>query len=109
MSQHPSLRSPQKGKKHRSVLKRYERVKELKGKEKWAEGNSVFGLLKLKILKFKLKKEKAQPAADTAEGVAAAEGAPADAGAGAQEDAKGRVEKGAAPKPEAKKEEKKKK
>jgi len=53
------------------VLKRYERVRGLKEKEKWKEGDSVFGLLKLKILKFKLKKEKAAPAA--AEGVEGAE------------------------------------
>ncbi len=76
MAQHPSLRSKEKGKRHRSVLKRFERVKELKNKEKWKEGDSVFGLLKLKILKFKLKKEKAAPAAEEgAEGAVAAEGA----------------------------------
>lgn len=73
MAQHPSLRSKEKGKQHRSVLKRYERVRELKEKEKWKEGDSVFGLLKLKILKFKIKKEKAAPAAEVAPG---AEGAP---------------------------------
>ena len=79
MAQHPSLRSKEKGKQHRSVLKRYERVKELKDKEKWKKGDSVFGLLKLKILRFKLKKEKAAPAAvegaEGAEGAVAAEGA----------------------------------
>lgn len=67
MAQHPSLRSKDKDKKHRSVLKRYERVKELKKKEKWKDGESVFGLQKLKIVKFKLKKEKAAPAASEAE------------------------------------------
>jgi len=72
MAQHPSLRSKEKGKQHRSVLKRYERVKELEEKEKWKKGDSVFGLLKLKILKFKLKKEKAAPAEEAAPG---AEGA----------------------------------
>jgi len=76
MAQHPSLRSKEKGKQHRSVLKRYERVKGLKDKEKWKDGDSVFGLLKLKMLKFKLKKEKAAPAAgEGAEGAVTAEGA----------------------------------
>ena len=73
MSQHPSLRSKVKGKQHRSVLKRFERVKTLKEKEEWKDGDSVFGLIKLKLLKFKLKKEKAAPAEEgaLAEGAAA--------------------------------------
>jgi len=51
-------------------------VKGLKDKEKWKESESVFGLLKLKVLKFRLKKEKAAPeAAEGAEGAVAAEGA----------------------------------
>ena len=37
MSQHPSLRGFDKNKKHRSVLKRYERISLLKEKEKWTE------------------------------------------------------------------------
>ena len=77
MAQHPSLRSKEKGKQHRSVLKRYERVRDLKDKEKWQEGDSVFGLPKLKIIKFKIKKEKAAPAEEAA---TAAEGAPAAPG-----------------------------
>lgn len=82
MSQHPSLKSKTKGAAHRSVLKRYERLRELKEKEKWNEGQSVFGLLKLKILKFKIKKEKpieaeAAVAAEGAEAAVAAEGAAA--------------------------------
>ena len=108
MSQHPSLRSKEKSKQHRSVLKRYERVRELKEKEKWKEGDSVFGLPKLKILKFKLKKEKAAPAeeAAAAEGVAAEattqSAATAAAGAEAKEAAKeGAAKKEATPKKEA--------
>jgi len=69
MSQHPSLRSSDKGRQHRSVLKRYEKLKILKEKEKWDEKDSVFGLAKVKIVRFKMKKEKA----------AAAEGAEAAA------------------------------
>lgn len=84
MSQHPSLRSSEKDKKHRSVLKRYERVKTLKEKELWKDTESVYGLPKVKILRFKIKKEKAAAAAAegeeaapvAAEGQAAAKAAP---------------------------------
>jgi len=74
MSQHPSLRSSDKDKQHRSVLKRYERIRTLRDKEKWDTKDSVFGLQKVKVVKFKIKKEKA--AAETAEGEAAAPAAP---------------------------------
>lgn len=70
MSQHPSLRSSDKDKQHRSVLKRYERLKILKDKEKWEEKDSVFGLPKVKIVRFKIKKEKAATAAEGAEAAA---------------------------------------
>jgi len=58
MSLHPSL-SPTKGKKHRSVLKRYERIEALKKDEKWTDNKSPFGLPKSRIIKIKLKKVKA--------------------------------------------------
>lgn len=77
MSQHPSLRSSGKDKAHRSVLKRYERVKLLKEKEKWTDEESVYGLPKVKIIKYKVKKEKAV----TAEGAEGVEGAIPAAGA----------------------------
>ena len=77
MSQHPSLRAADKGRQHRSVLKRYEKIKILKDKEKWTEEKSVFGLPKVKVVKFKIKKEKAAAAVEGAEGAAApAAGAP---------------------------------
>lgn len=60
MSIHPSLSQPDKGKQHRGVLKRFERIKMLLEKDKWKEGDSVFGLPKIKIIKVKIKKEKAQ-------------------------------------------------
>lgn len=75
MSQHPSLRSSAKDKKHRSVLKRYERIGILKEKELWKKEESVFGLPKVKVIKFKIKKEKAVAAEAGAEGTASAEGA----------------------------------
>ena len=71
MSQHPSLRSSEKDKQHRSVLKRHERLKILKEKEKWKDEDSVFGLPKVKVIRFKIKKEKAAK-----EDVAAEAGAP---------------------------------
>ena len=113
MTQHPSLRSKEKSKQHRSVLKRFERVKELKEKEKWEEGDSVFGLPKLKILKFKLKKEKAAPADAEGAPEAAAEGAPeaAKEAKGSVKEVKGTAKeaKGAAKEAAPKKDEKKKK
>ncbi|MBI5143521.1 MAG: small basic protein [Candidatus Omnitrophica bacterium] len=80
MSQHPSLRSSEKDKQHRSVLKRYERLKVLKDKEKWNESGSVFGLPKVKVLRFKIKKEKAVKEAEGAEAIAAAPGSEPAAG-----------------------------
>ena len=79
MSQHPSLRSSDKDKKQRSVLKRYERIKTLQDKEKWDEKkDSVFGLPKVKVTRFKIKKEKAAAAegAETAEGAGPVAAAP---------------------------------
>jgi len=76
MSIHPSLR-PSKGKGHRSVFKRFERIKMLAEKDKWKEEESVFGLPKVKSLKIKVKKEKTE--AKAAEGVAAAGTTPAAA------------------------------
>jgi small basic protein (TIGR04137 family) len=105
MSQHPSLRSSDKDTKHRSVLKRYERLKILKDKEKWVDGESVYGLSKVKIVKFKIKKEKAA----AAEGEEAAAGAPGAAATPAPQSKAAPQAKAAAPakgagaKPEAKK------
>jgi len=59
MSIHPSLKSTEKEKKQRSVLKRSERIKMMQEKGKWKEGDDVFGLPKIKTLKIKIKKEKA--------------------------------------------------
>ncbi len=102
MSQHPSLRISDKDKKQRSVLKRHERIKTLKEKEKWTEEeDSVYGLPKVKVTRFKIKKEKAA-AAETAEGTAAAPGAAAAAPGAAPA-----KEAGKAPGADAKKEAKK--
>lgn len=96
MSQHPSLRSSDKDKAQRSVLKRYERIKILKDKEKWTEKDSVYKLPKEKIVKFKVKKEKVAAAEEaTAEGAAA----PAAAAPAAPAKDAGKAAAGAAKKP----------
>lgn len=75
MSIHPSLKSPAQNKEYRSVLKRTERLKMLLEKGLWQKGNFVFGLPKIKVFRIKIKKEKAEKAAGTAEaGAAPAEG-----------------------------------
>lgn len=106
MSQHPSLKSKGKEKAHRSVWKRFERLKFLSEKDKWAESDSVYGLEKIKLLKVKIKKEKAaEAAAEGAEGAAAttpSAGAAATPAAGKGDAAKGAAAaaKGTAAKPE---------
>jgi small basic protein (TIGR04137 family) len=88
MSIHSSLRSGGKDKKHRSVLKRYERLKMLKDKNLWDEAKPVLGIPKVKMQKLRVKKEKA---------------AATDAGtAGATAPAAGKPAAAAAPKPEKK-------
>jgi small basic protein (TIGR04137 family) len=105
MSQHSSLRSKSKEAVNRSVLKRYERLKDLKEKEKWDEEQSVYALPKQKIVKFKVKKEK------SADGTAK-EGAEATAaatpGAGAKTAAPAAAAQKTAAKPEQKGKESKK-
>ena len=70
MSIHSSLRAIGKGKKHRSVLKRYERLKVLKDKSLWSEERSALGLPKVKQQKLKVKKEKAAAPEAAAPGAA---------------------------------------
>ena len=78
MSIHSSLRSAGKGRKHRSVLKRHERLKILKDKGLWNSEKSVLGIPKVKMQKLKVRKEKST-AETPAAGVAA--GKPAEAAA----------------------------
>ena len=73
MSIHPSLAISEKGKKQRSVLKRSERLRMMLEKGKWKEGDSVYGLPKIKTVRIKIKKEKAEKAAEP--GTEAAAGA----------------------------------
>jgi len=82
MSIHPSLNSPEKDKKPRSVLKRSERLRSMMEKGKWQEGEDVYGLPKIKSLKIKIKKEKAEKAETTTTEAAAPAAADAKAPAG---------------------------
>lgn len=59
MSQHPSLKGNKGASEFRSVLKRYEKIKELESKDKWdEEEDSVYKLPKIKRIKFKVKKSR---------------------------------------------------
>ncbi|MFH1798033.1 MAG: small basic protein [Candidatus Omnitrophota bacterium] len=60
MTQHSSLKAGKGSSTFRSVLKRYEKIKELVEKEKWSEEkDSIYHLPKVKRIKFKVKKTKA--------------------------------------------------
>lgn len=76
MSIHPSLKMSKAGNKHRTVLKRYERLTALKEKGILKEDDSVFGMPKLKIIKVKVKKEKAEEKPKEGEALVAATAAP---------------------------------
>ena len=72
MTQHSSLKSGRKRKRHRSVLKRFERLKILEEKKVWKEGDPIFGIPKVKTVRIIMKKEKvAKEAAPTTEAQAA--------------------------------------
>jgi small basic protein (TIGR04137 family) len=68
----------------RGVLNRAERIERLKTADRWKEGDSPFGLAKVRVFKLaikKKKKKKEEEGAEGAEGAAPAAGAPAaDAG-----------------------------
>lgn len=66
MSIHPSLNLSEKDKKPRSVLKRVERLRTMIEKGQWKEGDAVYGLPKIKTVRIKIKKEKAEKAEVTA-------------------------------------------
>ena len=60
---------------NRNVLKRAERLEKLKETERWQEGDSIFGLPKVKIQKGALKRKKKVKKIDEAD-EAATEAAP---------------------------------
>jgi small basic protein (TIGR04137 family) len=68
----------------RSVLSRPERIQRLKAADRWQEGNSPFGLAKVRVYKLAMKKKKKKKEEEGAEGAEAAAGA-ATAEAGKKE------------------------
>jgi small basic protein (TIGR04137 family) len=56
----------------RSVLTRAERIQRLKAADRWQEGDSPFGLSKVRVYKLSLKKKKKKKEEETAEGAAEA-------------------------------------
>ena len=82
MTQHPSLKGSKEDGKFRSVLKRYEKIKDLSDKEKWEEEkDSVYRLPKIKRIKFKVKKIKSPAEEEGAEVTAEGAEAPKEAAA----------------------------
>lgn len=64
----------------RSVLNRAERIQRLKAADRWQEGDSPFGLAKVRVYKLAMKKKKKKKEEEGAEGAEAAAGAaPAEA------------------------------
>ena len=65
----------------RSVLNRAERIQRLKTADRWQEGDSPFGLAKVRVFKLAPKKKKKKKEEEGAEGAEGAAAAPAaDAG-----------------------------
>jgi len=66
VSVHQSLKSKGALVRSRNVLSRYERIAELRRSDKWREGQSPYGLPKVRVLKVKkrakAKKEKEEDA-----------------------------------------------
>jgi len=89
MSIHPSLSLTDKDKKQRSVLKRTERLRHMMAKGLWKEGDKVYGLPKIKTVRIKIKKEKAEKVEAAAVGTEAAQATPAASEAKVQPTAKG--------------------
>ena len=78
MSQHPSYGGESATARHRSVLKRYEKLQSLKTKGDWNEEDGIYGLPKIKVVKIRAKKKKTEEeGAEGAEGAAPANGADA--------------------------------
>jgi small basic protein (TIGR04137 family) len=95
MSIHPSLKSSNTMKRHRSVLSRLARVQVLQEKGKLdVEKGSVLGMPKVRHLKMKVRKEKAAAATDAAAaGTEAKPGAAAPAAGAAKPAAEAKPKK----------------
>jgi small basic protein (TIGR04137 family) len=73
----------------RSVLTRDERIKRLKDADRWKEGDSPFGLPKVRVYKLAVKKKK-KKAKEEEEGAEAADAGAAPAAAASAPAAKGK-------------------
>jgi len=71
VSIHRSLASRSKLRRQRNVLTRGERIDKLLDQGRWQEGDTVFGLPTIKIIKIKSGKKKKKEKAEEAEGAAA--------------------------------------
>jgi small basic protein (TIGR04137 family) len=80
MSLHKSLKIKNQHTRARNVLKREERLEKLQESERWSEGVSVYGLPKVRVEVKAPRKHAKEKEAPDAEGVEAAEGAPAEGG-----------------------------
>jgi len=86
MSIHRSLKSRNAHARQRSVLTRGERLAALAEQEKWQEGETVFGLPKVKVARVRTKKKKEKKEEEgVAEGVAEGEAAAPEAEAPKEE------------------------
>jgi small basic protein (TIGR04137 family) len=94
MTMDKSLRTRRGLIRSRNVLTRAERLARLQETDRWKEGDSPFGLPKVRVFRLTVKKKKKKKEEEGAEGAAAGEAAAAPAAAGAE-----------AKKPEAKKQE----
>ena len=72
MSIDQSLKRKNSLQRARSVLTRAERIKSLQEQERWKDGQSPFGLPKVRVQKIVLKKAKKEKTAETPEGETAA-------------------------------------
>jgi small basic protein (TIGR04137 family) len=96
MTMDKSLKARQGLARARSVLNRAERIQRLKTADRWQEGDSPFGLAKVRVFKLALKKKKKKK--EEEEG---AEGAAAGTAAAAPDAAKKDAGKKEAPKKDA--------
>jgi small basic protein (TIGR04137 family) len=78
MTMDKSLKIRRGSVRNRSVLNRAERIERLKAAERWKEGESPFGLAKVRVYKLAVKKKKKKKEEEEgAEGAAAAPAAAA--------------------------------
>ena len=85
MSLHSSLKRSASAGKHRNVLKREERLEKLVDEERWnAEGDSIYGLPKVRSIKMRVKKKPKKKLEEGVEGIEGAEAAAAGAAPGGE-------------------------